>query len=68
MVNSENELWRKLNLRFLLLLKYLSVVKQIVQKRFAKNKDSEVQKYLSYIEQQLDTIRDMKYEESRDDD
>ena len=31
-------------------------------KILARNKDSEVQKHVSYIEQRLDTIQDMKYE------
>ena len=30
-------------------------------KILARNKDSEVQKHVSYIEQRLDTIQDMKY-------
>ena len=37
-------------------------------KRFGKNKGSAVQENVSYIKQRLDTIRDMKYEESRDND
>ena len=31
-------------------------------KLLARNKDSEVRKHVSYIEQLLDTIKDMKYE------
>ena len=32
------------------------------EKILGRNKDSEVQKHVSYIEQRLDTVRDMKYE------
>ena len=31
-------------------------------KIYARNEDSEVQKHVSYMEQQLETLRDMKYE------
>ena len=31
------------------------------EKILGRNKDSEVQKHVSYIEQRLDTIQDMKY-------
>ena len=31
-------------------------------KILARNNDSEIQKYVSYVEKQLDTVRGMKYE------
>ena len=38
------------------------ILERDISKILAKNKDTELQKYASYIEQRLDTIRDKKYE------
>ena len=40
----------------------LELSKKDAIKMLARNKDSKVQKYFSYIEQRLGTIQNMKYE------